>query len=143
MTNFSGTIHQPIFYTQSECLLPILTLAFYTTKPKLDHHFNFTESDQSDHFKLSLLSSHVLLWHHKIISPVQPHCYISLETYQDHSKKAPFQKMFFSFPKSFDKRHYSHPSGAIDPKVAYSPPQLWNDSFSLGVPKNLDLTSLY
>jgi len=51
--------------------------------------------------------------------------------------------MFFSFPESFDKRDYCHPSGAIDPKVAYSPPQLWNNGVSLGVPKNLGLTSLY
>ncbi len=34
-------------------------ISVYTPKLKLEHRFNFTESDQSDHFKLSLELSHV------------------------------------------------------------------------------------
>lgn len=67
--NDAQTNISPINFLHKESKYPvtILKLQLYTPKLKLNHHFNFINSNGSNRFRLSL-ELLVLLWHHKIIS---------------------------------------------------------------------------
>ncbi len=88
----------PIIFLHKESKYPftILKLQLYTPKLKLNHHFNFISSSWSNHFRVSL-ELLFLLWHHKIVSLVEPHCNISPKTKCDHpnalAQRCPFLKV--------------------------------------------------